>query len=113
LLDALADRGEVGVRSIKGIGDGKKLAYGAADDHRHPERLGLVEAEADILVGEAGGEAEIEGPGQDGAREFVLVALLRPLLTLMTSIMVLASRPALAPITIASEEMASAQAATG
>ena len=44
----------------------------APHDHRHAHRLGLVDAEPNVLVGKAGGEAEIKGAGQDGAGEFVL-----------------------------------------
>src|SRR5579863_6407062 len=72
LLHASAHRSEIGLRPEERVGDGQHLAHRAADDHRHAKRFRLVEAEPHILVGKPGGEAEVEGPRQDGFRELVL-----------------------------------------
>src|SRR3981189_3048241 len=58
-LQHLRDRGEVGCRAKLGVGDGQRLPDRRAGDHRHAHRLGFVDAEPYVLVGEAGGEPEI------------------------------------------------------
>src|SRR6266478_3703936 len=49
-----------------------ELLHRVADPHRHPERVGLVDAQLHVLGHEAERKAEIEAARQDRAREFVL-----------------------------------------
>src|SRR5258706_1773352 len=71
-LDDFADRGEIRVGAVHGVGDREHLAHGGAADHGHAQRLRLVDAQAHILVRQACGEAEIEGPRQHRFWKFVL-----------------------------------------
>ena len=59
-LERFHELGDVGVRPLRGLADRHHLAHRVADDHRHAERLRLVEAELDVLVEQRGGEAEVE-----------------------------------------------------
>jgi hypothetical protein len=69
----------------------------AADEHRHAHGFGLFNSQPHILVRKAGREGEVEVRGMMCFGKLSCVALLRPLLLLMTSAMMLRSRPALTP----------------
>src|SRR5687768_16003180 len=72
LLDDLGDRSEVGVGAALGLRDCQHLPHGGAGDHRHAQRLRLVDTQTHVLVREPRGESVIERARQDRAREFVL-----------------------------------------
>src|ERR1043166_3600443 len=70
-FERLDEFGDVGVRPHRGLADRHQLAHRIADDHRHAERLGLIEAELDVLVEQRRGEAEVEAARHHAARKLV------------------------------------------
>src|ERR1700761_5118589 len=53
-LQHLCNEGEIRIGAKPGVGDREHLAHRRAANHRNAHRLGLVDAEPDVLVGKAG-----------------------------------------------------------
>ena len=107
------DRGEVGIGSELRVGDREHLPHRRAGHHRHAERLGLVEAQAHVLVRQPGREAEIERARDDRLRELVLrraVASASGIDDVAAASV--ASSPAFTPIASASDDSTIAAAAS-
>src|SRR5579875_325566 len=70
-FDWLDDLGHVGFLAFAAGNNGEHLAHRAAHHHGHAQRIGFLQAQADVLVQQADGKAEIEGSRYDAARNFV------------------------------------------
>ena len=100
------------VRAELRLRDGEHLADRGADDHRHAQRLGFVHAQADVLVRQAGREAEVERARQDRPRELVLRRAVAAAARVDDVDRTFGSRPAFTPIAIASDDTTIAAAAS-
>src|SRR5262245_23064528 len=70
-LDALNDGGEVLISPEFASRKLKHLTDRVADPHRYRHCFRLLHTQPQVLVHQAVAEAVVEGPGQDGAGEFV------------------------------------------
>src|SRR5688572_2508755 len=78
LFDDLRDACEVGIGAELCLRDRQHLTNRRTRDHRHTQRLGLVDAQPHVLVRQARRESEVEGARQDRSRELVLRRAVAP-----------------------------------